>query len=199
VGLIPPLPKAITKAYDDAKDIREIPTFFDGVFLNYVENVLSNRNPDAIALVGLREGQALDGEAWSWGALIENVRIARSALVRTEVNKGDRVAALMSNSPWTIALFLATASIGAVFISISPEMGASGCISRLDQISLTILFADSHQTYKGKRQAMQTKLEEIVKTLIRKPKIVLIPFTDEEYAHQTLPAFFGFIIEARKT
>jgi acetoacetyl-CoA synthetase len=191
VGLIPPLPKAIKRAYDDAKDIREIPTFFDGVCLNYAENVLFNRNPDAIALVGLREGQGLDGEAWSWGVLIENVRIARSALVRTGVNKGDRVAALMSNSPWTIALFLATASIGAVFTSISPEMGASGCISRLDQISPTILFADSHQTYKGKRQSMQTKLEEIVEALNRKLKIVLNPFTDEQFVHQTLPAFLS--------
>jgi acetoacetyl-CoA synthetase len=191
VGLVPSLPSAITKAYDDSKHIHDIPTFFDGVYLNYAENVLSNRNLNAIALVGLREGQDLGGETWTWRALIENVRKARSALVRTGVNRGDRVAALLSNSSWTIALFLATASIGVVFTPISPEMGSSGCISRLDQISPMILFADSHQIYKGKRQPMKDKLQVIVKALNRRPKIVLIPLTEEKFAHETLLSFLS--------
>ena len=187
VGLIPALPRNITKAFDDNASLKDIPPFFKGASINYAENVLSNRDQNAIALVGLREGQGLDGEAWTWGQLTENVRKTRSALLKNGVRKGDRVAALMSNSPWTIAIFLAAASMGAVFTSISPEMGASGCISRLEQISPSILFADSHQTYKGKRMPMQTKIDEIVRSMTLKPKVFIVPLLRERFTYSTLP------------
>jgi acetoacetyl-CoA synthetase len=198
VGLIPALPRNITKAYDENANLKDIPLFFQGASINYAENVLSNRNPNAIALVGLREGQGLDGETWTWGQLTENVRQMRSSLLRNGLKRGDRVAALISNSPWIIAIFLATASLGAVFTSISPEMGSSGCISRLDQISPKILFADSHQTYKGKRRPMQDKVDEIVRSISLKPKVVIVPLLREQFAYQTLPEMLALASPADK-
>jgi acetoacetyl-CoA synthetase len=191
VGLIPSLPGHITRAYDETKSIRDIPLFFEGVEINYTENVLSNRDPNAIALIGLREGQSLDGEQWTWKQLSENVRKTRSALLRSGVKRGDRVAALMSNSPWTITIFLATATISAVFTSISPEMGASGCIGRLEQVSPRILFADSHQIYKGKRKPMQDKVDEIARNLREMPTVIIVPLLEERYHYTTLPEFLA--------
>jgi hypothetical protein len=123
VALVPPLPSGTTKAYDGSLPMSSIPKFFEAARINYAENVLSNRAPNAIALIGLREGQGLDGEQWTWKDLIENVRVANSALKRSGVKEGDRIGALMSNSVWTIALFLAAASMGAVFTSINPDLG----------------------------------------------------------------------------
>jgi acetoacetyl-CoA synthetase len=123
--LIPDLPPQIKRAYDPDIPMVDIPRWFEGVDINYAENVLTQPTLDdnATALVGLREGQGLEGEIWSWELLRENVRQVRSALLRSGVRKGDRVAAIISTSVWSIALFLGTASIGAIFTSIAPDLG----------------------------------------------------------------------------
>lgn len=125
VHLIPDLPAHIKRAYDPDTPMVNIPCWFEGVDINYAENVLTQPALDdkATALVGLREGQGLEGEIWSWEALRENVRQVRSALLHSGVRKGDRVAAIISTSVWSIALFLGTASIGAIFTSIAPDLG----------------------------------------------------------------------------
>ena len=48
----------------------------------------------------------------------------RAGLVARGVGRGDRVAAYMPNLPETVAAFLATASLGAVWSSAAPEFGA---------------------------------------------------------------------------
>jgi acetoacetyl-CoA synthetase len=92
---------------------------------------------------------------------------------------------------WTIALFLAAASIGAIFTSISPELGLDGCVSRLDPVEPSIFFADSHQTYKGRQTSMLTKITEIVKALSKEPKIVVIPLVEEKSSFMTLATFLS--------
>ena len=57
------------------------------------------------------------------------------------VGPGDRVAAYMPNIPETIAAFLATASIGAVWSSAAPEFGARSVIDRFAQIEPKVLLA----------------------------------------------------------
>ncbi len=127
VGLIPGLPAGIKRAYDSDIPISEIPPFFEGATINYAENVLTQPRVDSQspALIGLREGQSLDGDAeiWTWFLLRENVRRVRSALLRNGIKQGDRVAAIVSTSVWSVALFLASASIGAIFTSIAPDLG----------------------------------------------------------------------------
>lgn len=129
VDLIPELPKSITRAYDPDIPMNRVPRFFEGATINYAENVLTQPDvsPETPAIIGLREGQGLDGETWSWAQLRENVRQIRSALVRTGIEAGDRVAALISTSNWSVAIFLATASLGAVFTSIASDLGTEVC------------------------------------------------------------------------
>lgn len=129
VRLIPDLPSRIVQAYDPTIPMADIPRWFEGVSINYAENVLTQSalNDNATALIGLREGQGLEGEVWSWSDLRENVRQVRSALLRSGVRKGDRVAAVISTSVWSVALFLGAASIGAIFTSIAPDLGEEVC------------------------------------------------------------------------
>lgn len=125
IGIVPPLAPGMMHAYDASIPMSSVPEWFEGVRLNYAENVLVNadRDLEAVALIGIREGQDLDGEKVTWKELRERVRILRSALLGIGVKEGERVAALVSTSIWAVVLFLASASMGAVFTSISPDLG----------------------------------------------------------------------------
>lgn len=126
-GIIPALPPTVTSAFDPSTPMEKVPKFFPGATVNYAENVVSGRDLNKTALVGVREGQDLSGEVWTWGLLRENVRKARSALLQAGIKEGDRVAAIISSSVWSIGLFLATASIGAIWTSIAPDLGDEVC------------------------------------------------------------------------
>jgi acetoacetyl-CoA synthetase len=127
-GIIPPLPPTVKTSFDARTPMEQIPEFFRGAFVNYAENVVSGRDLNRTALVGAREGQDLD-EVWTWRLLRENIRKARSALLQLGVREGDRVAAIISTSVWSVGLFLATASIGAIWTSIAPDLGEEVRIS----------------------------------------------------------------------
>jgi acetoacetyl-CoA synthetase len=192
VGMTPPLPAGIKEVYPKDATIQDNPRWFPGVMINYAENVLEGRKLDGVALIGLREGESLDGDVWTWRKLRENVRRVRSALIRLGVKKGDRVAVLMSNSNWTIALFLASASFGAVYTSISPDMGLEGVVSRLLQVKPKVLFADSSQTYKGRKVSMKEKIESVVETLKDEPpNVFVIPLVEGE--SHALPVLEDFL------
>lgn len=151
-GIIPPLPPTIPTAYDASTPMEKVPEFFRGAKVNYAENVFSGRDLNQTSLIGIREGQSLDGEAWTWGRLRENTRQARSALLQLGIKEGDRVAAIISTSVWSVGLFLATASIGAIWSSIAPDLGeevsSSGseqhCMIHLTQPGLCLTVATNH-------------------------------------------------------
>ncbi|KAJ9610525.1 hypothetical protein H2200_005302 [Cladophialophora chaetospira] len=180
-GIIPALPKHTKLAYNPALKLRDIPTFFPGLKINYAENVLvpnTKHFPNAIALVGLREGALDDPENVTWAELSELVRLTRSAMVRQGIRRGDVIAAWMANSIWIIVLFLASASIGAIFTSVSPDLGVSGCVSRFSQVEPKWLFADTDLALRGTRPSMLGKVLQVLKSLPAgksKPKVVFIP------------------------
>ncbi|KAF3491236.1 uncharacterized protein GIQ15_00753 [Arthroderma uncinatum] len=155
IGLVPELPPNITRAYDDSLPLNSIPPFFENVQLNYTENILKGKDPNAIALIGLRESDPLDGEPVTWAQLNERIRVVRSALLQHGIKQGDRVGAIVSTSIWSVVLLLASASIGAVFSSISPDMGIEdpcfllrwwdSTLEKLCEVALVSSISLSHQ------------------------------------------------------
>jgi acetoacetyl-CoA synthetase len=135
VGLVPDLPPGTSRAYDPRVPMSEVPKFFEQATINYAENVLNQPeiDPSATALIGIRESGSLDGESWSWATLRENVRKLRSSLLRCGIKKGDRVAAVISTSPCSVGVFLAAASIGAIFTSIAPDLGEE--VSKIPELT----------------------------------------------------------------
>lgn len=123
IGIVPELPPNTTRAYDDTVPLNSIPPFFKDIELNYTENILRGKNPEAVALIGLRESDPLKGEFVTWSQLNEKIRVVRSALLQHGIKQGDRIGAIVSTSIWSVVLLLASASIGAIFSSISPDMG----------------------------------------------------------------------------
>ena len=66
------------------------------------------------------------------------------------VTAGDRVAAYVPNIPEALVGLLATASLGAIWSSCSPDFGAHSVIDRLAQISPKVLIAVDGYPYGGK-------------------------------------------------
>jgi acetoacetyl-CoA synthetase len=87
---------------------------------------------------------------WTWGRLELEVARIRAGLAALGVGEGDRVVAYLPNIPETVAAFLATASLGAIWSSAAPEFGARAVIDRFAQIEPKVLLAVDGYRYGGK-------------------------------------------------
>ncbi len=108
---------------------REMPgtEWFPGSTLNYAEHALTpgpGRGDDDIAAVAVVE-DGTEREV-THAELRDLVARARAGLAAAGVGRGDRVVALAPNSVETLVAFLATASLGAVWSSCSPDFGDAG-------------------------------------------------------------------------
>jgi acetoacetyl-CoA synthetase len=128
---------------------REMPgaEWFPGVSLSYPEHVFRGKEDDEVAI--LFDGESRDAGEWTWGELRRQTQRIRAGLKRRGVGRGDRVAAYMPNIPETIAALLATASLGAVWSSCSPDFGARSVIDRFAQIEPKVLLAVDVYRYGG--------------------------------------------------
>ncbi|SFO24586.1 acetoacetyl-CoA synthetase [Pseudonocardia ammonioxydans] len=155
--------------------------WFPGSTLNYAEHVLTpgpGRQDDDVAVEFVRE----DGleRTVTHAELRDQVARARAGLVRAGVGQGDRVVALAPNSVETLVAFLATASLGAIWSSCSPDFGARAVHDRFAQIEPAVLVAVDGYRYNGKGfdvRANVTALQEQMPSLRR---TVLVPYLDED-------------------
>ena len=123
-------------------------TWFPGVKLNYAEHVFRGKRDEDVAILHASETREL--AQWTWGDLRRETARIRSGLVARGIGEGDRVVAYMPNIPETIAAFLATASLGAIWSSAAPEFGARSVIDRFEQIEPSVLLAIDGYRYGGK-------------------------------------------------
>ena len=102
---------------------REMPgaEWFAGTSLNYAEHVFAGKDDAEAAILHASELREL-GEL-SWGELRAQVAAAAAGLRALGVERGDRVVAYLPNIPEAIVAFLATACIGAIWSSCSPDFG----------------------------------------------------------------------------
>ncbi len=113
--------------------------WFEGAELNYAEHLVGQADSDACAVVAY--SQTRDPIELSFEDLRDQVGRARAGLVRLGVGRGDRVVAYMPNIPETLVAFAATASLGAIWASCAPELGARSVVDRLAQLEPTVLLA----------------------------------------------------------
>lgn len=107
----------------EAKPMNEIPVWFKGARLNYAENVLEKGNPDKVALYIANEGPEI--REVTFGQLKSRVKQLSDALRAANVKPGDRVVGYMPNNQEALEAYLATAVLGAVWSTASPDFGAS--------------------------------------------------------------------------
>src|SRR3954454_7864865 len=137
--------------------------WFPGARVSYAERLFQGKPDDRVAITHASEGRA-PGE-WTWGDLRRETARVRAGLVELGVGEGDRVAAYLPNIPETIAAFLATASLGAVWSSAAPEFGARSVIDRFAQIAPKVFLAIDAYRYGGKDFDCSQKVEQIAAEL----------------------------------
>ena len=149
-------------------------SWFPGATLNYARNALRTAltDPDRVALIACSE----DGsrQQISYGQLAAEVARVRSGLRALGVGKGDRVAAYLPNIPAAVIGLLATASLGAIWSSCSPDFGAHSVIDRFAQITPKVLLAVSGYRYNGKEFSRAGALAEIVSALPGLRAVIMI-------------------------
>jgi acetoacetyl-CoA synthetase len=150
--------------------------WFDGATLNFTENLLRYRDAKiAIHFYGEDGTQS----SLSYRALHDQVsRLARS-MREMGIVKNDRVAGFMPNIPETIITMLATASIGAIWSSCSPDFGIKGVLDRFQQIEPKLVFAADGYLYNGKTIDCLSKLKNILTYLPSIKKTIIVPFTGD--------------------
>ncbi|HET9074741.1 MAG TPA: acetoacetate--CoA ligase [Solirubrobacteraceae bacterium] len=139
--------------------------WFPGAELNLAASIFAGRDPDTVAIHFASERAA--PARWTWGRLAAETRRIRSGLVALGVGRGDRVAALMPNLPETVAAFLATASLGAIWSSAAPEFGARTVIDRFSQIDPVVLLVVDGYRYGGRDFDRAAVIEQITTALPR--------------------------------
>jgi acetoacetyl-CoA synthetase len=148
--------------------------FFPDATLNFAENLLRHTGSgDALVFRGEDKVQS----RMSWDDLRALVSRLQQALKAQGIGKGDRVAAMMPNMPETIALMLATASIGAIWSSCSPDFGEQGVLDRFGQIEPKLFIACDGYWYAGKRQDVAAKVQAVAKKL--GVAVLIIPYAGD--------------------
>jgi acetoacetyl-CoA synthetase len=147
--------------------------FFPEGRLNYAENLLRER--DATAAITFW-GEDRVKRRLSKRQLYDLVSRVAQALADAGVKKGDRVAGYLPNVPEATAALLATASLGAVWSSCSPDFGVQGVLDRFGQIEPKILFCVDGYLYGGKEFDLQEKASQVLEKLPSVEECVVVDY-----------------------
>jgi acetoacetyl-CoA synthetase len=90
----------------------------------------------------------------SWPELRRQVTSAMISLREMGVRPGDRVVAVLPNTPQTVAMFLAVAGVGAVWSVCAPEMGRAAVLDRFRQIEPAVLVGTDAVRHGGRVRDM---------------------------------------------
>jgi len=145
--------------------------FFPDARLNFAENLLcKSGSEDAIVF----RGEDKVERRLSWDELRSLVSRLQQLFKAEGVKAGDRIAGMMPNMAETVAAMLATASLGAVWSSCSPDFGVRGVLDRFGQIEPVLFIAPDGYWYGGKAFDVGQKTSEILSALpsVRKALIV---------------------------
>ena len=148
--------------------------WFPGARLNFAENLLRRRD-DAAAI--LFRGEDRVRRSLSFRELHDAVSVLAQALRAAGVAKGDRVAGYLPNMPEAVIAMLATASIGAIWSSASPDFGVQGVVDRFGQIAPRVLFSADGYFYGGRRHDSIGRLAPVAERIPSIEHIVVVPYT----------------------
>jgi acetoacetyl-CoA synthetase len=173
--------------YTRVLDERKMPgaRWFPGARLNYAEHAFRHASPAYPAIIALSEVRPR--QEVSWASLRADVASVAAALREMGVAPGDRVVSYMPNIPETIVAFLASASVGAVWSSCSPDMGPGAVIDRFKQIGPRVMFAVDGYRYGGKDFDRRAVIADLAREMPTLERIVLLPYLDSGASARALP------------
>ncbi|HEX7373465.1 MAG TPA: acetoacetate--CoA ligase, partial [Steroidobacteraceae bacterium] len=156
------------------QDAQQMPgaRWFADTRLNFAENLLHRRGSTAAIIAYDERGVRRE---FTWDQLAaETARIA-DGLRASGVVAGDRVAGFLPNLPEAVIAMLATASLGAIWSSCSPDFGIQGVLDRFGQITPKVLFTADGYFYGGKTLDSLARIGGILDHLTSVTRVVVVP------------------------
>ncbi|MBC7001350.1 acetoacetate--CoA ligase [Photobacterium sp. BZF1] len=169
----PPVTFCPADSRTPAKDTQ----WFPHAKLNYAENLLRNWRTQAAAdaIIFHCEGDPNQRQHLSWQQLYRQTSQVASFLHNHGIKKGDVVAGYLPNIPQAVVAMLATASLGAIWTSTSPDFGAESVTERFGQTKPKVmLFAQGYQ-YNGKPISYHDKVVAVSQNIPELEHLVEIP------------------------
>jgi acetoacetyl-CoA synthetase len=152
------------------------PRWFTGARLSFTENLL-RFSDDREALVFWNERGRQ--RALTYRELGDAVAAVAEALRDHGIRPGDRVAGFLPNLPETVTAMLATASLGAIWSSCSPDFGPNGVLDRFGQIEPRVLFCADGYRYAGKEIDSLARVREVCGRIPAIERVVVVPYLEE--------------------
>lgn len=168
--------KPYIKVVDDLKKFPGA-DWFPGARLNYAENMLRDRDDDALALIF--RGETSERRTWTWHALRQDVYKMATAMREMGLRPNDAVAAFMPNMAETVIAMLAAASIGAVWSSCATDIGAQAATDRLGQVKPKLLITTDGYYYKGKSFDVGERAAEIANNIPSVQKVIVTHYAGD--------------------
>ena len=149
--------------------------WFPEARLNYAENLLRHDTAEAIVFWG-EDGTR---RRYSSAEVRAEVAAAQHVLCQAGVGVGDRVAGYLPNIPEAVIYMLATAALGAIWSSASPDFGVQGVLDRFGQIAPKALIAADGYWYNGTWHDTTAKVDQIVAQLPSLQLTVIVGYTGD--------------------
>jgi len=161
--------------YDRVLSARQMPDarWFEGATLNYAAHALHRRDDQPAILFGAEDGRL---ETLTYAELFQQVAGVAAGLRALGVRRGDRVVAYLPNIPAALVAFLATASLGAIWSTCSPDFGTRAVVDRFLQIQPRVLFAVDGYRYHGQSYDRLRELADLQRALPTLEAMVLVPY-----------------------
>ncbi|OGO94191.1 MAG: acetoacetate--CoA ligase [Coxiella sp. RIFCSPHIGHO2_12_FULL_42_15] len=144
--------------------------WFIGAKLNFAENLLK-RDDQHIAIIATNERG--EYHTLTYARLRHLVANLAHRFRTFGLKAGDRVVAMLPNTPEAVIAMLATTSLGAIWSACSPDFGVESIVDRFSQIEPKIFLTVDGHFYKGKNFhhlekniALQTKLPSVRHTIL---------------------------------
>ncbi|MCC5854885.1 MAG: acetoacetate--CoA ligase [Idiomarina sp.] len=154
-------------------------TWFPEAQLNFAENLLRYRDAHSALVFHGEDGTRRE---LNYAELYELTAALAARLKDKGVKPGDRVAAMLPNCIEAIIGMLATASIGAVWSSCSPDFGVQGVLDRFGQIEPKVLITVDGYFYNGKTIDISDKVNTIFDALPTATQLIVAPFAKLQHS-----------------
>lgn len=158
--------------------------WFPEATINYTEHIFRNRDENQNAIIHASENR--EQTEVTWKQLYEDTVAVQQTLKQIGITKGDRLVAYMPNIYETIVAFLATASLGAIWSSASPDFGTHSVIDRFQQIEPKVMITVDGYEYGGKKFDRMPVVENIQANLPSLEATIAVPYLNKQESFNNL-------------
>ncbi len=149
--------------------------WFPEARLNFTENLLRRRDETPAIIFRGENGVRIE---LRWSELYDAVSRFSQALAQQGIQAGDRVVGVVANTPETVVAVLATAAVGAVWASCSPDFGVDAIVDRFSQLEPSVLIVSDRYQMRGESHEIVGHISQLVARLPSVRKTVVLPYPE---------------------